>query len=204
MHCSPPSHFLLFRNLIIAFLSLTPLSLCPQLLPPIPSPPLSSKMSAAVQHYTTNRVYESDSYMWSSKDQLGSGAGGTVYVGYHKVGLGGRGRRCVGQGMNVFPSLPGAVRVMARRWLWRSFGKPTTLPSMSRRLRCWSQSRLTRILCGCLQQRRRCDICYVCMCVHAWVHVYVWLSVYVCIHPYQYCVSGGIHIWRLLKAVKMP
>ena len=29
--------------------------------------------------------------MWNSKDQLGSGAGGTVYVGYHKVGGAGDG-----------------------------------------------------------------------------------------------------------------
>ena len=53
-------------------------------------------MNVTLQHYPTAKVFESDSYMWSSKDQLGSGAGGTVYVGYHKVGWDGRGMVLMG------------------------------------------------------------------------------------------------------------
>ena len=54
-------------------------------------------MNVTLQHYPTAKVYESDSYMWSSKDQLGSGAGGTVYVGYHKVRWDGRGMVLMGR-----------------------------------------------------------------------------------------------------------
>ena len=36
-------------------------------------------------YYTPPKHYDSQNYIWSNKDQLGSGAGGTVYVGYCKV-----------------------------------------------------------------------------------------------------------------------
>jgi TANK-binding kinase 1 len=35
-------------------------------------------------YYTPPKHYDSQNYIWSNKDQLGSGAGGTVYVGYCK------------------------------------------------------------------------------------------------------------------------